>query len=349
MWCSFPSTAARRIGKIPSATGGIARLTYAQLKKAGVEPEPLLKQACLTRHQIEDPDARLRVKDQIGFLNLAASALQDNLLGFHLAQPFDLRELGLFYYALASSEMLSEALQRGARYLSIVNEGLSLTYIEGPAVRITFEYVGVSRHLDRHQIEFSMVTLVRLCRHLVGFRVVPTRMKLTHRRDNTISEYFKFFGRDVEFGAAIDEVVFAKSIREMPIVSADPYLNKLLIAYCEEALSHRLKQSGSFRSSVENAIVPLLPHGKARAREIARRLGVSQRTFARRLSLEGLTFSEVLQALRSDLAERYLAEEDLSVSRIAWLLGYQEVSAFTHAFKRWSGKTPREARLQNAP
>jgi AraC-like DNA-binding protein len=59
--------------------------------------------------------------------------------------------------------------------------------------------------------------------------------------------------------------------------------------------------------------------------------------------LEGLTFSGVLESLRSDLAERYLMD-DLSISQIAWLLGYQEVSAFTHAFKRWTGKTPREAR-----
>ena len=71
------------------------------------------------------------------------------------------------------------------------------------------------------------------------------------------------------------------------------------------------KKSGSFRSSVENAIAPLLPHGKARAGEIARRLGISQRTCARRLSSEGLTFSEVLERLRSDLAERYLADGEI--------------------------------------
>jgi AraC-like DNA-binding protein len=339
---------AQGLGSLPSANGAIARLAYAQLKKAGVEPEPLLKEAGLAHHQIADPDARLRVRDQINFLNLAASALHDDLLGFHLAQPIDLRELGLLYYALASSEMLSEALQRGARYSSIVNEGISLTYVESAEVCITFEYVGVSRHRDRHQIEFCMVTLVRICRQLAGLRVVPTRVRFTHRRDVADSECFEFFGGDLEFGAATDEVAFAKSIRQMPIVSADPYLNKVLIAYCEEALSLRRKHGGAFRSSVENAIVPLLPHGKARAGEIARRLGMSRRTFARRLALEGLTFSEVLQALRSDLAERYLVDEDLSVSRIAWLLGFQEVSAFTHAFKRWSGKTPREARLQSA-
>jgi AraC-like DNA-binding protein len=90
--------------------------------------------------------------------------------------------------------------------------------------------------------------------------------------------------------------------------------------------------------------VPLLPHGKGQVGEIAPRLGLSQRTFARRLSLEGLTFSEVLERLRFDLAERYLADDGLSISQIAWLLGYREVSAFTHAFKRSPGAMRRLVR-----
>jgi AraC-like DNA-binding protein len=97
---------------------------------------------------------------------------------------------------------------------------------------------------------------------------------------------------------------------------------------------------------VENAILPLLPHGEAQSAEIARRLGVSARTFARKLAAEGVTFSDVLESLKSHLARRYLDDESLSISQIAWLLGYQEVSAFTHAFKRWTGQTPREARAR---
>jgi AraC-like DNA-binding protein len=155
---------------------------------------------------------------------------------------------------------------------------------------------------------------------------------------------FEFFGKDLEFGATTEEVVFAAGIASKPVVSADPYLNKLLVKYCEEALACRPASFGSFRLAVENEIVALLPHGKARAAEIARRLGLTQRTLARRLLSEGVTFSQVLEKLKSDLALRYLAEKPLSVSHIAWLLGYQEVSAFTHAFKRWTGQTPREAR-----
>jgi AraC-like DNA-binding protein len=99
---------------------------------------------------------------------------------------------------------------------------------------------------------------------------------------------------------------------------------------------------------LENEIVQLLPHGKTQMGEIARRLGMSKRTLARRLSSEGLTFAGILADLRVDLARRHLTDENLAISQIAWLLGYQEVSAFTHAFKRQTGKTPREVRLKRA-
>ena len=340
---------AKRFGALPSATGGITRLAYARAQAEGMNTDPLLKSAGITQQQIDDPAARLNVRDQISFLNLAADALQDDLLGFHLAQSCELRAIGLLYYVAASSETLGQALQQAARYSSFVIEGVSLKYGNGDDAGITFHYVGVSRHLDRHQMEFFATTTVRICRQLTGQRVTPIRVKFTHRRDPISSELAEFFGDNIEFGAAIDEIVFAPQIGLLPVVSADPYLNKLLINYCEEALARRPANLSSFRSAVENAIVPLLPHGKAQAAEIAGKLGVSQRTLARRLTLEGVTFSEVLESLKSSLAQRYLADESLSISQIAWLLGYQEVSAFTHAFKRWTGKTPREARSRTAP
>ncbi len=339
---------AKRLGSLPTATGGISRLAYARAKEAGVDLPLLLKKAGLTLHQIEDPGAQLKVRDQISFLNLVATALGDDLLGFHLAQSPDLRELGLLYYVAASSDMLSTALQRAARYSLIINQGVSIRYIDAKDIVIDFQYVGVSRHSDRHQIEFFMTVLVRLCRQLTGRRLTPARVRFTHRRDSICSEFSEFFDCDVEFGMTVDEVAFSPTIKQMPVVSADPYLNNLLVAYSEEALSRRPTNRGSFRSSVENAIVPLLPHGKVRSSEIASRLGVSQRTLARRLTFEGVTFSDVLERLRSELAERYLAEADLSISQIAWLLGYQEASALTHAFKRWTGKTPREVRSGSA-
>src|SRR5262249_9989877 len=156
------------------------------------------------------------------------------------------------------------------------------------------------------------------------------------------SEFAEFLGCDIEFGATIDALTFAAPAVDIPVVSADMHLNRLLIGIWEQTLSRENMKRGSFRSAVENAIVPVLPHRKPQANEIARRCGVSQRTLARRLMSEGVTFSEMLNDLRDDLAMQYLADPGLSISQIAWLLGYQEVSAFTNAFRRRTGETPRE-------
>ncbi len=330
---------------VPTATGGIARHAYARARKAGIELRPILEKAGLTEQHIKDRDSRILVRSQIDFLNLIADAVRDRLLGFHLAESIDLRELGLLYYVAASSETLGDVLQRVARFGSITNEGLSLQYRAAADIKIEFGYVGVARHLDRHQIEFSMTLLMRLCRKLVGRRLVPSRLRFTHHRGDEGSEVAAFFGAKCDFAAGVDELTLTRETKDMVVVSSDPYLNNLLVATFEEALSRRRASRSSFQSAVENAIVPLLPHGKARAPDVALRLGVSQRTSARRLSLEGLTFSEVLDSLRCDLARRYLADEKLSISRIAWLLGFQEVSSFTNAFKRWTGTTPRQARV----
>jgi AraC-like DNA-binding protein len=328
----------------------MTRLAHARARQAGIALEPLLAKAGLTERQVLDRGARIKVRNQIDFLNLVAPAVDDPFLGFHLAQTCELRELGLLYYVAASSRTLGDAWRRGARYTSVVNEGLSLRYAEGAAVTMAFDFVGVPRHIDRHQIEFSMTTLVRLCRQLTGRAVAPLRVGFTHRRNDDPAELSAFFGCDVEFGATDDQAKFDTTFRDLPIVSADPYLNRLLTGYGEEALARRPVNQVSFRSQVENAIVPLLPHGKVRAGEIAASLAVSPRTLARRLAAERATFSDLLEALRDDLARQYLSDDGLTISQVAWLLGYQEVSAFTHAFKRWTGMTPREARtLELAP
>ena len=150
------------VPKFPSAMGVATRLACSRAVQEGVKVELLLREAGLTRQQIDDPGVRLEVKNQIRFLELVATAVKDDFLGFHLALKVDLRKMGLLYYAQASSDTLEEALQRGARYSSIVNEGLALSFNGGGDVGVNFEYVGVARHSDCHQIEFSMVTLVRI-------------------------------------------------------------------------------------------------------------------------------------------------------------------------------------------
>jgi AraC-like DNA-binding protein len=132
------------------------------------------------------------------------------------------------------------------------------------------------------------------------------------------------------------------------VVGRDEHLNELLRRYAEEALAHKPRERPLVRSKVEEVLPKLLPHGKATAAEVARRLGLSTRTLSRKLGEEGTSFAEILDQLRAVLAKRYLGDETLHVSGIAWLLGYREVSSLTHAFKRWTGMTPRRFRCDES-
>ncbi|TMJ80944.1 MAG: AraC family transcriptional regulator [Alphaproteobacteria bacterium] len=336
------------LASIPMAGGGLSRLAVARLKTAGVPVAPLLKRVGLTPELIAQPQERLTVRSQIALLNEAAIALKDDCLGFTLARDHDPREIGLLYYVMASSRTLSEALKRLARYSRVTNEALVFGYREGNRLILNLGYAGVPRHSDQHQIEFCMFGLLRICRMLTGQNLIPQYFCISHHRSSVTSEMARFVGTKVEFGADTDEFALNLDARELTFVHSDPYLNDLLVKYCEAALANKKGDRSHLRTRVENAISPLLPHGRVVVADVARSLGMSERTLARKLSDEGLNFTAILQQLRRDLAVRYLDDRKLHVSKIAWLLGFHEVGAFTHAFKRWTGKTPSQLRTAGA-
>src|SRR5262249_56551355 len=125
---------------------------YERGNREGVEVDSLLREADLTQQQIDDHYARIAVKSQIRFVELAATKLKDDCLGFHLARKYDLRGIGLLHYVLASSGTLDEALRRGARYSAIVNEGIGLKIREGKEIAINFEYFGLPPHSCPHPL-----------------------------------------------------------------------------------------------------------------------------------------------------------------------------------------------------
>jgi len=341
----MPFARSSGFNSIPSATGGIARLACARLHEMGKDPTVILSKVGLTLEEAGDPTVRLEVQTQNRLLELAAEEVQDEWLGFHLARSFDLREIGLVYYVMASSDQLADALRNAERYSKINNEGVLLRFrMQGGAAVIALDYVNVDRHADRHQIEFWLVTLVRICRQVTNGGLSPLRLKTRHFRNGTPAEFRTFFGVDIEFGANADEIWFPQSIALHSVVGRDEHLNELLRRYAEEALARKPRDRFTIRSKVEDILSELLPHGRATASEVARRLGMSLRTFSRKLGEEGTSFAEILDQLRAALAKRYLHDETLPVSEIAWLLGYREVSSLTHAFKRWTGTTPRRFR-----
>jgi AraC-like DNA-binding protein len=191
----------------------------------------------------------------------------------------------------------------------------------------------------------SFVTLIiRSCRELTDRRLNPLAVHVVHRRLPQSSEIEKFIGCRIEFAANTDRIIFDKKVKQLRFPAADPYLNEILLRYCEQALAYRRSSEGPLQITVENVITPLLPHGKARLDTVAQALGLSSRTLARRLAAEGLTFGQILDQLRFDLATHYLGDANLPISEIAWLVGYQGISAFSHGYKRRTGMSPKRMR-----
>jgi hypothetical protein len=180
------------------AQGGLSRLAIARLKSAGVPVAPLLKRAG-TPEVIADPEERLSVRSQVALLDEASIALKGDRLGFTLARDFDPRELGLLYYVMASSQTLGDSLKRVARYSKVTNEALVFGYREGNRITINLSYSGVPRHSDRHQIEFCMLAVLRICRVLTGHNLVPQQFSISHYRSEGSSEMARFVGTKVEF------------------------------------------------------------------------------------------------------------------------------------------------------
>src|SRR2546430_739263 len=261
------------LASTPRAGGGLSRLAIARLQSAGVPVAPLLRRVGLTPEVIAEPEERLSVRSQVALLDEAAIALKDDRLGFSLARDFDPRELGLLYYVMASSQTLGNALKRVARYSRITNEALVVGYREGNRLIINLSYSGVPRHSERHQIEFCMFAVLRLCRVLTGQNLVPQYFSIAHNRSGATSDMARFVGTKVEFGAGADEFALNVDARELPLVHSDPYLNDLLLKNCEAALAKRRGDVSQLRTRVENAISSLLPHGRVVVEGVARSLG----------------------------------------------------------------------------
>jgi len=342
----MPQSALKQISALRSCGGLLSRLAYDRARQEGADVGALLHRSGLTASAIKDKDIPLSVRNQIRFVELVADAIGDKILGFRLAYVYDPRAIGLLYYVAASAETLWESLLRLERYSALVNDGIVLTVRRGNLLRIQFQYAGVPRHTDTHQIEFGIASLIRIFRRLTNRDLKPVHVRIIHPRAEDRREIAKLVDVDIETGADVDEIEMPVEVCDLPLLTADPYLNRLCVQCCEETLLRRETKSSPLKVKVENTIAAILPHRKIRIDIVAARLGMSSKTLARRLSAEGCSFAQTLNDLRSALAHRYLGDRSLTISEIAWLLGYAEIGAFTRAFHRWTGTTPSAARAE---
>lgn len=161
------------------------------------------------------------------------------------------------------------------------------------------------------------------------------------------------FGLAVEYGAPVTRASFDAALLEERIPTADPALFPLLERHAAAMLAAREQALGSpadtLPARVRRLIAERLAQDGARLPELARALGLSARTLQRRLAEQGQPFQALLDATRRELALQYLHDPALSLTEIAFLLGYAEQSSFTHAFRAWQGQAPQQWRASHAP
>jgi AraC-like DNA-binding protein len=241
-----------------------------------------------------------------------------------------------------------EALTLYSRYGRITNEAVRqrLTSRPGGAV-LEIEFAGLPRYAARHNTEFILGGYKTALRAVTGRIVSPTTVAFSHNRNSDLREFERFFGCPVEFGADTNLLALTDDVLRIPLLTAEPKLLRALRPLCDMAAKERNTTAGSLRAAVESEAEKLLPHGKAKAQTVAKNLALSVRTLSRRLADEGTTYAEIVDDLRRSLALQYLKEPGMSVSQIAWLLGYEGSTSFNHAFRRWTGQSPSAVRNQN--
>jgi hypothetical protein len=239
---------------------------------------------------------------------LVAKATENGCFGLDLAaNEGDPRDNGLLVYTALSSKTLGEALKVVERYFHVFNEAIDVNVEFWPReVTVEYHLSDAGLAAPRQAMEFGAANLVRSLRFLTNSRLRPGEVKFRHSRNHDIAKFVRFFGCPVHFGTRHNSLTFSGRQLALPIATADKRLHGLLIGYCEEILVSREDSSPDLRHRVEKIIAKRLCKGEAETEAVAHELGMSIRTLARRLGELGVTFAQISDELRHDLASRYL-------------------------------------------
>ena len=257
-----------------------------------------------------------------------------------LVQP---RHVGVLGYLTLTCQTLGEVMLAYQRYESLFY-GRDLVEVEAGADRMTMRWpaaVAVGELAD----SVSVAAMITFIRRLLERRLVPLRVSFVFAAPDAgvRRAYREFLGCPVAFGAGHTSVSFPLSFLGLSLPRSDA-ASRALLDHQARALLRALPDSDDFDRALQRTLVGLLPEGRVSLRRVAERLHVSPRTLQRRLAGRALSWQMLLDRTREQLADQCLADRSLTLGEIALLLGYSEHSAFSRAYRQWTGRTPERAR-----
>ncbi|QYF92465.1 AraC family transcriptional regulator [Massilia sp. PAMC28688] len=284
------------------------------------------------------PDS-LAATDYVRLLAVGAELAGDPHFGLHVGERVKLGTYSVYGLILLSCRDFGQVLQQTMRYEQLAHDlGRSALVVDGDEAQYQWisNYPGASRHL----VESVYAGIRVFSTWLAGVALPSSRIQFMHARDAGSEEYLRIFGDLPLFGEPVNAVHFHAQLLSWPVPNADVGLYPVLQQHAETLLQERSRSDQGIAAQVHAAIIKNLAHDRVRLSSIAEELNLSPRTLQRKLNEAGASFQQVLDQARFALATDYLRQDSLSLVDISFLLGYQEQSAFTHAFKEWAGVNP---------
>jgi AraC-like DNA-binding protein len=247
-------------------------------------------------------------------------------------------------FLTSSAATVQEGFERLAKYLPIVTNETTFGWTVASDM-VEVRLVNASGALSWFSEEWTLGATIRGFRGTLGATFTPLRLDL--QRPNAAGaepmlERITALGAfPIQFGQPRGGMVLPLSLWQMRQPSANSRLHDALEAHAAELLSEKLG-GNSMAARVRRELVSELRGGEPTVQKIAKKLATTARTLQRRLAQESTAFQTELDQVRAQLAKRYLTEEGLSVTEVAFLLGFSEASAFARAHRRWYGRAPRE-------
>ena len=309
------------------------------LDARGIESREFFRAAGLDPALLTRAGARYPALKMPGLWQRAVELTGEECIGLESAKYWHPTTAHALGYTWLASDNLGEAFTRLQRYIHIFNDATVVTINDDSGqymVAIAGNY-GDIRAADEG-IDAGVATLVQMCRAAAGADFSPLRVELRREPPGCAEKFYEFFRCPVQFNGEVDAIYLdLPSIqRQLPESNRELALANELVTI--DYLS-RLQSSDTTLKAVK-VMVDKLPDGSVTAEQIARELHLSPRTFQRRLQQEDTSFSQLLDAVRRELATTYMEATDKSVTEITYLLGFAETSTFSRAFKRWTGQSP---------
>lgn len=329
--------------------GVLSALVAGQLEAArahGLPADRLAAASGITEAQLSDPDGRVPVAAWIGLWEAIDARPESRELGIALGRAVTVQTLGVVGYAMQHAPDVRAAFACLTRFRKLIGD-LASPEIEERSDRVVFHKVEPPRvaRLSGLSLAAPLGTLT-LLGELTGLStegLSPIEAAFQHPPPADAARFTEVLRCPVTFNAPETRLAIRSALFEQPLRRPDPSLFVYLERHAH-ALQARVRDSESLTDRVCACLITRLRDGEPDQPAIARALGMSERTLQRRLRDEHTTFAALLDRVRAELASMYLGDPRLAVFEVAYLLGFSEPSAFNRAFRRWTGKTPREFR-----